>query len=143
MSITIGLMIGISRPLLACIFLAAQLGRVEAAQCITKDEPKELSELADTEGEGYDVRRWSDAEFRAVVITKALHPNILDAEAFSLAKTLENIIMMAPPSGAPQPTAAEREALLNTLLEGLRADELSNKDAGITFRLKPREVSST
>ena len=116
-------MIGFGRPLLACIFLAAQLGGVEAAQCITDEKPKEKPKELSV--------------FRAVVITEKNNPGIFNSEAFSLAKTLDNIITTAP-RGGPQPTAAEREALLDTLLEGLHTDELSNEEAGITFRLKPR-----
>jgi hypothetical protein len=115
-------MIGISRPLLACIFLTAPLGRMEAAQCITKSEETPKQSL--------------ETDLSSVVITKK-NPDILDAEAFSLAKTLDNIITTARSVGA-EPKAAEREALLDTLLEGLRADELSNKD-GIIFSLKPRD----
>ena len=120
-------MIGCSRPFLATIFLVVQLGIVKAeAQCINPDTPQPLS----------------DADLRTVVITKERNPGILDADAFSLANTLDNIIKTARGAGASQPTTADREALLETLLEGLRADTLSNDKAGITFNLRPRHGES-
>ena len=79
-------MIGFSRPFFACIFFAAQLGTVEAAQCIKPDTPHPLS----------------DADLRTVAITKEKNPGILDADAFSLAKTLDNIITTAR-GGASRP----------------------------------------
>ena len=52
-------MIGCSRPFLATIFLAVQLGIVKAeAQCINPDTPQPLS----------------DADLRTVVITKEKIP---------------------------------------------------------------------
>ncbi len=90
--------------------------RLEAAQCIKPDTPQPLS----------------DADLRTVTITKEKNPGILDADAFSLAKTLDNIITTAR-GAASQPTAADREALLETLLESLRGNALSNDEAGITF----------
>ena len=116
-------MIGFSRPFFACIFFAAQLGTVEAAQCIKPDTPQPLS----------------DADLRTVAITKEKNPGILDADAFSLAKTLDNIITTAR-GGASQPTAADREALLETLLESLRGNALSNDEAGVTFTVGPLSV---
>jgi hypothetical protein len=61
----------------------------------------------------------------------------LDADAFSLANTLDNIIKTARGDRASQPTAADREALFETLLEGLRTNTLSNDEAGITFTVAP------
>ena len=72
-------MIGFSRLFLACVFFAAQLGRLEAAQCIEPDTPPSLS----------------DDDLKTVVITKEKNPDILDADAFSLTKTLDNIITTA------------------------------------------------
>jgi hypothetical protein len=116
-------MVGFRHLFLASAVLIAQLGTVEAAQCIKPDAPRPLS----------------DADLRTVAITKEKNPGILDADEFSLAKTLDKIISTAPGRASQPPTAGDREAFLETLLEGLRATTLKNDAADIAFKLTPDE----
>ena len=91
-----------------------------AQQCIAPDQPARLS----------------DVDRRAVVFTSKDNGTVL--ANFPLSKTLDNILMTARGDMGANVSAAEREALLSSLLGTLALNKLENKESGLTFSVTPR-----
>jgi hypothetical protein len=75
----------------------------------------------------------TDNDRKAVVITTRFNPAVFRAADFSLAKTLDNILRTARDNMSASISAAEREALLDTLLERFKQQKLTSDDSGLTF----------
>lgn len=81
----------------------------------------------------------SDTERKSVVYTADQNGSVL--AGFKLSRTLDNILITAS-GGKTTPDAAQREALLESLLIGLRATTLTNVESGLTFPVQPRPGES-
>jgi hypothetical protein len=75
----------------------------------------------------------TDNDRKAVVITTRFNPAVFRAADFSLAKTLDNILRTAQDDMSAPISAGEREALLDTLLEGFKQQKLTSDNSGLTF----------
>ena len=76
----------------------------------------------------------TDTERKSVVFTSEKDASVL--AKFDLRRTLDSILKTA--SGGTTPTDAQREALLESLLAGLRVTTSTNDESGIAFPVEPR-----
>jgi hypothetical protein len=74
-----------------------------------------------------------DGDAKAVVFTTRDNSSVFKKADFSLPKTLDNILKTARGDMSAPISATEREALLDTLLESLKQETLTNDDSGLTF----------
>jgi hypothetical protein len=73
-----------------------------------------------------------------VVLTKSANPDVFLRD-FSLHRTLATILATTMPGKkASDVTDAQIESFLESLLLGLRSDQLTNIESGLTFRVQPR-----